>query len=361
MHHDGEGFAAVAVGRGVVHIGVGAAALRDDGLALGQQVVANVYCLVQQAARVLAQIKHQALEVAEAVDGIFHLVAGGFLELREMDVADAGTNFILEIDGGMGNFVANEIEDQRLGLAVAHRGDFDLGSLGALERLRHLVRGPAVGGFAVDCDDLVAGMNAGAEGGRVLIGRDDEDLGFAVIVLLLDDHADAVVVAALIFAEAGVGLGIVEVRVRVEHLQHAGDGAVVDGVIGLVAGDGLGVVLLYERIDISKGLEAVTELALVLRGLRADAALQDGAGNGTDHEEHGDKEERATGAGSHRQTEPPDGLCGRRGSQLASIESESCKLQDRRSIKIDLARFRQGQGDARTARETPAEPSWAKV
>ncbi len=88
--------------------------------------------------------------------------------------------------------------------------------------------------------------------------------------------------AALIFAQAGVGLGIVEVRVRVEHLQHAGDGAVVDGVIGLVAGDGLGVILLYQRVDVGKGLEAVAELALILRGLRADAALQDGAGNGAD-------------------------------------------------------------------------------
>ncbi len=218
----------------------------------------------------------------------------------------------------MRNFVANEIEDQRLGLAVAHHGDFDLRALGALERLGYLVGGPAFGGFAVDRDDLVAGMNAGAERGRVLVGRDHEDLGLAVVILLLDDHADAVVVAALVFAQAGVGLGIVEVRVRVEHLQHAGNGPVVDGVIGLVAGDGLGVVLLYQGVDIGKGLEAVAELALVLRGLRTDAALQDGAGNGADHEKHGDKEERATGAGSHGQTEPPDSGCGGRGRKLAS-------------------------------------------
>ena len=121
-------------------------------------------------------------------------------------------------------------------------------------------------------------MNAGAEGGRVLIGCDHEDLGFALVILLLDDHTHAVVMAALIFAQAGVGFGIVEVRVGIEHLKHAGNGAVVDGVIGLVASDGLGVVLLYQRVDIGKGLEAVTELALVLRGLRAHTAFQNSSG-----------------------------------------------------------------------------------
>ncbi len=147
-------------------------------------------------------------------------------------------------------------------------------------------------------------MNAGAEGGRVLIGRDDVDL----VVLLLDHHADAVVVAALIFAQVGVGLGIVEVRVRVEHLQHAGNGAVVDGVVGLVAGDGLGVVLLDERVDVGEGLEAVAELALVLRGLRADAALQHGAGDGADGEEDDDGEEARRARGVIDRLEPPDGL-----------------------------------------------------
>ncbi len=88
---------------------------------------------------------------------------------------------IFEIDGGVGNLVADEVEDQRLGLAVANHRDLDLGALGALERLGDLVGGPAVGGFAVDRGDLVAGVNAGAEGGRVLIGRDDVDLALALL------------------------------------------------------------------------------------------------------------------------------------------------------------------------------------
>ncbi len=111
QHDDGEGLAVVAVGRGVVLVGIGAAALRDDGLALGQQVVADVDCLAQQAAGIAAQIEHQSLQVGEAVDGVVHFLGGGLLELGEVDVADAGTNLVFQIDRGMRNLVAHQVED----------------------------------------------------------------------------------------------------------------------------------------------------------------------------------------------------------------------------------------------------------
>ena len=174
----------------------------------------------------------------------------------------------------------------------------NVSAFGPLEGLGHLVRGPTVGRLAVDGDNLIAGVNAGAEGRRALIGREDVDL----IILLLDHHAHAIVMAALVFAKARISLGIVEVGVRVEHLQHAGDGPVVDGVIGLVRRDGLGIVLFDERVDVRKVLEAVAELALILRGLRAHATLQDGAGQRAHSKEEDDGEECAASAGSHRQT-----------------------------------------------------------
>ena len=68
QHHDGEGLAAVAMCCRVVLIGIGASALRDDALSLGEQMVANVHRLAQQAAGVAAQIEDQALQIAEAVD-----------------------------------------------------------------------------------------------------------------------------------------------------------------------------------------------------------------------------------------------------------------------------------------------------
>ena len=67
----------------------------------------------------------------------------------------------------------------------------------------------------------------------------------------------------LLFAHAGVGLGIVKIGVRIEHPQHAGNGPVVDGDVGLVAVDGLGVVLLHQRVDVGERLQAVAQLAFV--------------------------------------------------------------------------------------------------
>ena len=89
-------------------------------------------------------------------------------------------------------------------------------------------------------------------------------------------------------------------RVRVENLQHAGNCAVVDDVVGLVRSDGLGVVLFDDRVDVGEGLKAVAELAFVLRRLCADAALQYGAGHSTDGEENNEGKECAAGARSHR-------------------------------------------------------------
>jgi len=69
-----------------------------------------------------------------------------------------------------------------------------------------------LGGFAVDGENLIAGTNTGFEGRSSLEGVEDDDLGFAVRRRLrLDGHADAVVLAVLIFAHLGEGFGIVKV------------------------------------------------------------------------------------------------------------------------------------------------------
>ena len=55
------------------------------------------------------------------------------LEVRDVDVADARADEEGEIDGGMRDIVADEIEDERLGGAFALHGDGDVGALGTLE------------------------------------------------------------------------------------------------------------------------------------------------------------------------------------------------------------------------------------
>ena len=71
--------------------------------------------------------------------------------------------------------------------------------------------------------------------------------------LRLDGHADAVVAAVLVFAHLGEGLGVVEVGVGIQGVEHARDGAVVDGLVGLVRVELLGVVLLDDGVDVGEG------------------------------------------------------------------------------------------------------------
>jgi len=160
----------------------------------------------------------------------------------------------------MRDLVADEVEGEGLRLSVANDGNLDVRAFGSFEVLGDYVGGHAFCRFAIDGGNDVAGANARAEGRSAFVWCDDVDL----IVLLLDDHADTVVVAALIFAHFGVGFGIVEVGVGVEDAEHSGDGAVVDCCIGPIAGNGLGVVLFDDGVYVSEGFEAVANLALVL-------------------------------------------------------------------------------------------------
>ena len=73
--------------------------------------------------------------------------------------------------------------------------------------------------------------------------------------------------------------------------------------------DGLGVVLLHQRVHVGEGLQAVADLALVLRRLRPDLALHHAAHNGADGEEENEGEKCPAGAGSHMREEPPDSNC----------------------------------------------------
>jgi len=77
----------------------------------------------------------------------------------------------------------------------------------------------------------------------------------------------------LILTHFGVGFRVIKVGVGVEYAQHARNCAVVDGASAFVALDGLGVVLFDDGIDIRERFQAVAELALILRGLRADTAF----------------------------------------------------------------------------------------
>ena len=175
--------------------------------------------------------------LVELVERVADLAAGGLDEAGDVDVADAGADHEGEIDGGVGDVVADEVEGEWLGGAFAAHGDGDVGALGALEQAGDGGGVHAGGGLAVDGEDDVAGPDAGLIGRACLRRGRGRRLGLAVLIgLRLDAHADAVVAAMLVFAHLGEGLGIVEIGVRIEGVEHARDGAVVDGLVGLVGG-----------------------------------------------------------------------------------------------------------------------------
>ena len=126
--------ACFAVGGAVDLVGEGAAVLRDDDLALLEELVAHVDGFVEQAAGVAAEVDDEAVEVVglELVERVADFAAGGLHEAGDVDVADAGLDHEGEIDGGAGDFVADEVEDEGLGGAFAGHGDGDVGAAWAL-------------------------------------------------------------------------------------------------------------------------------------------------------------------------------------------------------------------------------------
>ncbi len=131
-------------------------------------------------------------------------------------------------------------------------------AFGSLEQVGNVGSAHVVGGFAVDRDDHVARMNAGLVSRRSHERDDDDDL----VVARANRHADAVILAALLFSQQGIRLGIEEVGVRIERVQHARNRAVIDGLVRV---DRLGVVVLDDLIDLSELLQAVLDIAIAVR------------------------------------------------------------------------------------------------
>jgi hypothetical protein len=232
------------------------ATLRDHDLALLQQFVRDIHRLVQQAAWVAAEVDHETVQIAvrgaELVERIAEFPASRLrAEVDNVDVADARLEHEGEVDGRVRNGIANQIKGERSVLALASHHHADVGPFGSFEQACDRSRVHSVGRLAVNRHDHVAGTDACLERRRSFKRGQDNDVQHSVLVRLrLDRHADAVVVAVLIFAHLGEGFGIVEVRMGVEDVKHAGNRTVIDGFVDLVAVERLGVVLLDDGIHV---------------------------------------------------------------------------------------------------------------
>ena len=170
-----------------------------------------------------------------------------------MQVTDAGANHEVEVNAVAGDFVASHAEDNGLLRTLAQHGDLDDRPLGPLEQFSNVAGAHVVGRLAVHGDDHVARPDAGAVGRTAHKGSDDNHF----IVARAHLHAYAVIFAALLLAQSGVGLGIKEIGVRIEHPQHAGNGAVVNCLIWI---ERLGVVLLHYLVHLREVAQAVVHV-----------------------------------------------------------------------------------------------------
>ncbi len=125
------------------------------------------------------------------------------------------------------NLVARDGEDQRLVVAFARNRDLDDRAFRALQHVGYVAGGQAIGGLVIDLDDHVARPNPGVIRRRADVRRHHHGVVFA----RSNHHAHAVIFAALVFAQQRKLAGIKEIRVRIEHPEHPGDGTLIDGLV----------------------------------------------------------------------------------------------------------------------------------
>src|SRR5208283_4613380 len=223
-----------------------------------EEVVGDLDRLVEQATRVVAQIEHDALDLAvilrlELVNRLLDAVARVLLESGYADVAVTfGQDFRLNrlnLDD-----VARERHREQLGHAVAMEGQLDLAALGSAHPLDRVGQRHVLGEVVVTLDDLVAGLEACAICRRVF---DRCDYGQRA-VLDGDLDSEAAEAAARLDLEVAIQVGRQVSAMRIERRQHPADSAV-DQFLG---GDRLDVIFLHDCEHAREGVELLVGVEL---------------------------------------------------------------------------------------------------
>ena len=230
----------------------------DDGLPLPQEFIRHGNAFIEQPAWIFPQVDNQPFDrvLAEPVQCGFELMAGVFVELIDIHVGDARLQPQPVLHALARNLVAYDVERQRLFHAVPHDDDLHRRSARAFQQVGDFGGGQIVGFLVVDFDNHVARPQAGAIGGRSGEGRQHDGLAVARLHL----HADAVVVALLLFAQQLEIARIEEIGVRVERAQHARDSAFVDGFVG---NQRIGEILFDELVKLGESLQAGADAIFV--------------------------------------------------------------------------------------------------
>src|SRR5215472_16244412 len=156
--------------------------VRDDHLALLEELVRHADALTQQTAGILPQIQDQSLQLAlllQLVERFSDLMIGRLLEARNVDIPYPGTDHEVHVNAVTGNLVTNHIEVDRLLGAFTQNRDLDRRALGSLEQLSYVGRAHVVGRLAIDSDNHVARPDPSAVRRRTRKRSDHDDLVIA--------------------------------------------------------------------------------------------------------------------------------------------------------------------------------------
>ena len=236
-HHQGEQNSPGSSGGFVGLLGARRASVgNQDLLALLQELVRHLDGGLQVPSGVGSQVEDQTLQIrSQLFQALLNFPVGGLVKGVELDVADARAEEEGERNTVVGDLIANDGHIEQFRNSGPVYGDVDHRSLGAPQPFHHGLNIQPFGGTAFNLGDDVPGANAQAVGGRPGNGRDDGGLG----IPHGDDDAQPIEIPPLVFPELGELLGVEEVRMGVQRLQHAPQG----GVNALLDVDFIGVVL----------------------------------------------------------------------------------------------------------------------
>ena len=196
---------------------------RHDGHILGQESCRNCHCGIEQAARVIAQIEHQPLDVGVLLVDVFDLfdevVDRAFLKLRQSNPGIARLHHLAAHRLGL-DFFTRDGDREGPAFVFAENGQCNFGVRLAAHALDRFVERQAAHRGVVDFGDQVVGLQAGAERWRTFDWRNH----LYQAVFLRNFDADPDKAPGRAFAELLERLLVKVLRMRVEPGDHAGDG-----------------------------------------------------------------------------------------------------------------------------------------
>ena len=195
----------------------------------------------------------------------------------------------------MRNLVADQIEHQGLRCPLACNRDLHVGPFGSFEYVGDIFRVHVVSRLAVHGDNHIAWPNPCLERRGALKWAYHHNL----VTLRLNQHADAIVFAVLVFPHLGVGFGVVKAGMWIEDSQHPGNGPVVNGLARFISRQWLGIVLFDQVVDVGERTQIVAQRRFIGARLRAQPLADDGAEKTTNHKKEENREQKPTCAGSH--------------------------------------------------------------